>query len=154
MNSKPDRNEYAEWFDQYIQLVPEGNIVELMDSQLKEAAAFFNDISDEKSLFRYADNKWSIKEVLGHINDAERIMSYRALRFARGDSRDLATFEQDDYVRTAVFNSVPFEELKKEFRFIRKSTIIMFKYLNEDTWLYKGFLHYRISFHQDHNHQI
>jgi hypothetical protein len=139
MKSKPESNEYPVWYDKYVQSVPVGDIVDVMNRQLKTAAAILNSIDEEKSLYRYADNKWSIKELLGHINDVERIFAYRALRFIRMDKTNLSPMEQDDYVKAAKFDNISFDSLKKEFRFIRKSTIMLFNNLDNESWMRTGF---------------
>ncbi len=136
---RPKSTEYPEWYDGYVKSVPDGNIFELMDKQLKEVAALFNDISEEKSFYRYEPDKWSINEVLGHLIDVERIMSCRALRFARGDKTDIPQYDHDEYVRIANFDSVPFSDLKKEFRFLRKSTMMMFKSFPENQYAAEGY---------------
>ena len=136
--NRPTTKEYPEWYDKYVQTVPDGNIVDIMTSQLKSAAALLNKIDEQKSLYRYAEGKWSIKELLGHLNDTERVLSYRALRFIRKDKTDLATMDENKFVEAAEFDKKQFEPLKKEFRFIRKSTIMLFDDLNENCWLETG----------------
>lgn len=139
MTARPASSEYPEWYDGYVQSVPDGDIVELMEKQLKEVASLLNEIDDEKSLYRYSGDKWSIRELLGHLNDTERIMTYRALRFARGDKTDIPQYDHNEYVETAKFDKIPFEDLKKEFRFLRKATIILFKNFTEEQFAAKGY---------------
>ena len=86
----PGRDEAAPYYFRYIDLVSDGNILQVLRSQMEEALSLFSGISEEKSLYRYQPEKWSIRELLGHVNDAERVFSYRALSFARGDSRPVA----------------------------------------------------------------
>ena len=139
MNLRPGRNEYPEWYHNYVFAVPDGEIVDILDKQLKSAAALLNSIEEEKSFHRYAEGKWSIKELLGHVNDVERIFAYRALRFIRKDKTNLSPMEQDDYVNAAQFDKLPFEELKKEFRFLRKATMMLFRNLEDEAWMRTGF---------------
>lgn len=136
--TKPSRNEYPEWYDGYIQSVPEGNILKLMKKQLKEITEFLNEIPASKETYCYAPGKWSIKEVLGHTNDAEKILAYRALRIIRQDKTDLPSYEHDDDIKAFDFNKIPFEDLKMEFRLIRKSNLFLFKNLNDSNWLSEG----------------
>jgi len=129
---RPTPNEYNLYFEGYINQVPEGNIVSLMESQLDDAVKFFKEIPNEKHNYRYAENKWNVKEVLGHIIDCERIFSYRALRVARNDKTPLAGFEQDDYIKFANFDKLNFEDLIEQFYFLRKSNLQMFKSFDEE----------------------
>lgn len=126
------KNEVSEYFMSYINKVNATEPINALENQLKKAAGFFNDIEDSKSNFRYSEGKWSIKEVLGHCIDAERILVYRALCYARNDKTNLPQFDEDEYVANAEFDRIPFEDLKKELRFVRKSTIMFFKSLNEE----------------------
>jgi len=136
--TRPKLTECPEWYHGYINSVPDGNIIELMEEQLKEVAAILNSIPKEKELFRYDEGKWSIKELIGHINDAERILSYRALRFLRKDKTDVGQYDHDKYVKAAKFDNIDFEILKKEFRFLRKATLMIFQNVAEDQWMFEG----------------
>jgi len=125
MLSRPDSSEYAEFYKNYIARVPEGNVLDFLAKQPGEYRQLLLGVSEEAAAAEPAPGKWSIKEVLGHVCDAERVMSYRALRFGRGDEKELQGFEQDDYVRTAASNSRSLEELLNEFesdynRFLRE----------------------------------
>ncbi|HUS19978.1 MAG TPA: DinB family protein [Terriglobales bacterium] len=135
---KPEASEHAEYFGRYINLVPEGDIVATLESQTAKFAGFLRTIPESRGEVSYAPGKWSIKEVLGHIIDAERIFAYRALRFARGDQNPLPGFEQDDYVRTAGHNRSTMAELIEEFELVRKADILMFKQFDDAAWERKG----------------
>ncbi|MBN1302176.1 MAG: DinB family protein [Melioribacteraceae bacterium] len=137
--SKPLPDEYPDWYAGYIASVPENNIVELLEKQLKEAAKVFDKFDEQKSHFRYAEGKWSVKEVMGHINDAERILSCRVLRFMRNDKTDVRQYDHDAYVDAGNFDAIPVDDLKKEFRFLRKATIMLFKNMNEEKWCSEGY---------------
>lgn len=130
--SKPSNNEYREYFERYISLVPDGNILILMQDQLEKALKLFEEISEEKSLYRYADGKWSIKEVLGHVIDTEQIMTYRALRIARNDKKPLEGFDENEFVDNAHFDILRFASLIELFELTRKMTIALFKTFNDD----------------------
>jgi len=129
---RPEPNEYNPYFAGYINQVPEGNIIILMESQLDEAVKFFKVIPKERYDFRYAENKWTVKEVLGHMIDCEIIISYRALRIARNDKTPLPGFEQDDYIKFANFDKLNFDDLVEQFLYLRKSTLLMFKSFEEE----------------------
>lgn len=135
---RPDQNEYPEWYAGYVQSVPDGNILTIMQNQLDDVLKILSGISAGKEKYSYAPGKWTVKELLGHINDAERIFSYRSLRFIRKDSANLPQYDHDKYVVEGNFNSVPFNDLKNEFEFLRRANIILFKNLKEDDWKFKG----------------
>jgi uncharacterized damage-inducible protein DinB len=116
----------SEQFNYYMSLVT-GDVLSSLERQLDTTSAVFESISEEKGGYRYAAGKWSIKEMIGHMCDAERIFAYRALRFARNDQTPLSPFEQDDYVIYANSDARSVADLADEFRLIRKSTIALFR---------------------------
>ena len=126
MLSRPNTTEYAEFYKNYIARVPEGPVLDFLAKQLGDYRQLLVGVSDEAASTAPAPGKWSIKQVLGHLCDAERVMSYRALRFARGDAGELRGFEQDDYVREAQSNSRNVDDLLTEFESVRKATIALF----------------------------
>ena len=126
MLSRPETTEYADFYKNYIALVPEGLILDFLARQPGDYRRLLSGVSDAEAIVPTAPGKWSIKQVLGHICDAERVMGYRALRFARGDEQELLGFEQDDYVREANSNSRSVQDLLAEFENIRKATIALF----------------------------
>lgn len=136
--NRPERNEYAEYYHKYVEKVPQGNIVDILDDQLNSIVNFFSHITEEKSKHRYAPGKWSIKEVLGHIMDAERVFAYRALRFSRGDEKPLLSFEENQYIAGSTYDSTPLQLLVEEFSYIRKANIHMFKNFSDEMWMKKG----------------
>ena len=136
--ARPDATEYVPEFGKYVSLVPEGNIVGVLAGQIDETTALLLSIPEERGGFRYAPDKWSIKELVGHLIDSERIFSYRALRFARGDETELPGYEQDDYVREGSFDEVPLADLAAELAILRQGTVLLFKHLNRDAWMRRG----------------
>ncbi|MCL6099578.1 MAG: DinB family protein, partial [Bacteroidetes bacterium] len=118
---RPDQNEYAPYYHQYIKDVPQIDILEYLNQQLDEAVKLFSGVSEEKASFRYATDKWSVKEVLGHIMDSERIFAYRALCISRGEKNSLPGFEQNDYVANANFDKLKLADIVEEFVALRKS---------------------------------
>src|ERR1700729_1380040 len=129
MITPPEPAEYQSYYGRYISLVPGPDLVQTLDLQIARTLPALRDITEEKSLYRYAPGKWSIKEVLGHLIDAERIFAYRALRFARRDSTPLPGFDQDPYVSAANFDSRPWHDFIAEFEHVRRSTILFFRAL-------------------------
>ncbi|MFK7691524.1 DinB family protein [Paenibacillus sp. HJGM_3] len=138
MNERPTKEEYGLYYEQYISLVPEGDIRELLAQALEENTAVWSALSEEKGLFRYASGKWSVKEVLGHLIDGERIMSYRLLRIGRGDPTMLSGFDQDAYVQGAAFDAVPLAQLVEEYTVVRRATLLLLKGLPEEAWSRAG----------------
>ena len=125
--ARPSRSEYDRYYDGYISRVPEGDLFDLLERQGRETQGLLRGIDDAKALTRYAPGKWSIKDMLGHVIDTERIYAYRALRFARGDAQPLSGFEQDDYVRAAGSDRRPLVELAAELDQVRRATILLFR---------------------------
>ena len=136
--TRPEPNECAPYYHTYISQVPEGDIIEILEKQLEETVNLLSGISEEKALFRYAPNKWSVKEIIGHVIDAERVFAYRALNIARNDKSDLPGMEQDDYVKFAQFDDLPLQDLLEEFRHVRQSNIFLFKSFDEEMQMRKG----------------
>lgn len=135
---RPTSGEYADYYDRYISLVPVGDIVETLESQLDSTLALLHSINGAQANERYAPDKWSIKELVGHLIDSERIFAYRALRFARADKTPLSGFEQDDYVRCAGFDDRALADLAEEFEHVRESSIILFGSLNDEAYQRRG----------------
>ncbi len=162
--SKPDETEYLPYYGKYISLVPDGDIVAALTSQLDETLALLRSITETEAGFRYAPDKWSIKELLGHVIDGERIFAYRALRFARNDKTALPGFEQDDYVSNGSFDDCALADLASEFEHVRRSNIFLFKHLNYEAWTRRGLanenevsvraLAYIIAGHELHHREI
>ena len=129
---KPDENEYAEYFQRYTELVPDNNVVENLANQLKEAMSIYKNLERAKIDYRYAVGKWSIKEVIIHILDTERIFTHRALRISRKDKTPLPGFEQDDYIEKTNWDNYPFDSVLEEYELVRKHTILFFNSLTEE----------------------
>jgi hypothetical protein len=125
--------EYASFYQGYIQLAAEGLAIENALKQSFEAFfSYFNYLNEDMASYSYAPGKWTLKEVLVHCLDTERIMSYRALRFARNDQTELPGFEQDDYVPQSNTNSRKLSDILQEYKALRQSTIHLFKSFNDD----------------------
>lgn len=135
---RPSSDEYAPYYNTYVQLVPKGDVLAILETQLRETLALLRGLSDAQAAFSYADGKWSVKEVIGHIIDTERVFAYRGLCFARGDSTPLPGFEQDDYVLGAEFNARSVESMAGEFEHMRHSNIYLFSTWSEAVQLRRG----------------
>jgi len=136
---RPEPNEYAPFFGGYIakaQAVEDP--VAALEAQLDEVLALLRPLDVEKQLHRYAPGKWSIKEVINHLTDAERIFSYRAMRVARKDQTPLPAFDENTYVSAAESEKVEWDSLLKEFELVRRSTIQMLRNLPEAAWIRIG----------------
>ncbi len=138
MNIKPNANEYGSYYERYILLVPDGNILDILSKQNDQVKVFFNEISEEISQYRYAEGKWSIREILGHIIDTERIFSYRALRISRNDKTALPGFEQDDYVPFSNHANTLLKNLVEEFFLLRKANLKLFASFTGEMWMRTG----------------
>ena len=136
--SRPEKGEYGEHYEKYISLITGTAIVSILEAQRLQTLQLFAGRSERDGNFRYGPDKWSVKEVLGHINDAERIFAYRALRIARADATPLPGFEQDDYVKNGNFGARTLAELVEEFGAIRTANVILFQSLSEEAWLRRG----------------
>jgi hypothetical protein len=135
---RPPANEYFEYYERYISLVPDGDIIETLRAQFDKTTAYLSALSEEQGAFRYAPGKWSVKEALGHLIDTERIFAYRALRIARNDRTPIEGFEQDDYVRFGSFDACTLASLIAEFAAVRKSTELLFAHLADEAWARMG----------------
>lgn len=135
---RPQTGDYALYFGKYIDLVPSGDFLEILESQLGDTQSLLLPLSDSQADFRYAPDKWSIKEIVGHLSDAERIFSYRLLRIARGDKALLPGFEQDDYVKAANSETRKLPDLLEEFASIRRATIALVRSLDTAAWHRRG----------------
>jgi hypothetical protein len=129
---RPNEKEYAPYYGTYINLVPDGDIIELLKSTHAETQAILQKIPPSLGNHRYAPDKWSIKELLQHMIDTERIMNYRALRFARMDNTELPGFEQDDYVSVLDTEKYPLSVFVEDWEILRENTLRMFKRFSEE----------------------
>jgi len=136
--TRPQTNEAASYYFPYIDLIASDEIVPSMKSQLDETLEFLQGISEEQSLQTYAPGKWTIRELVNHVNDGERLFLGRAFWFARGFQDPLPSFEQDLAVQAAHANQTPWSELVEEFRNVRLSTISFFDNLPEEAWSRTG----------------
>jgi hypothetical protein len=136
--TRPQKSEAAEYYFAYIDLITSDEIVPAFKSQMTETLEFLQGISEEQSLQTYAPGKWTIRQVLNHVNDGERLFLGRALWFARGFEDPLPSFEQDIAVQAAQANETPWAELVEEFRIVRMGTISFFQNMPDEAWSRTG----------------
>jgi hypothetical protein len=161
---RPEPREYAPYYDRYISLVRGSDILATLESQRRQMLLLLSCRDDSEGDFRYAPEKWSAKEVLGHVCDSERIFAYRALRISRGDRTPIEGFEQDDYVRNGSFQSRPWAELIEDYIAVRRATLTLFRNLDEHASLRQGIANknevsvraiaYTIAGHELHHRRI
>src|SRR5262245_60770398 len=136
--NRPDSNEYVQYYHKYISLVAGDDVLISLSRQFEETATFLHSLDESQGDLRYAPGKWSIKEVIGHLIDTERIFSYRALRIARDDRTPLPGFEENDYIANSNFVAYPVSDLVDEFETVRKATLYLFKRFDEEAWIRRG----------------
>jgi hypothetical protein len=134
----PDASEHAPYYSRYTTLVPDDDILAFLEQQGHEFPNWLSALAEAQGDLRYGPGKWSVKEVIGHINDTERIMSYRALRIGRNDATPIEGFEQDDYVRDGGFSPRRMSDLMEEFRAIRGATLSLLRSFDAGAWERRG----------------
>jgi hypothetical protein len=136
--ARPERGESAEYYHKYIDLVPSGDICRILETQSEQTLALLRGITEEQSRRRYAPEKWSIRQVLSHVNDTERVFTFRALWFARGFDSALPSFDQDVAVAHAAADDRPWSGHVEEFASVRAASLDLFQHLPSDAWLRRG----------------
>ena len=164
MLSRPESTEYADFYKNYIARVPEGPLLDFLAKQPANYRQLLGSMTDDQGGAPTAPGKWSTKQILGHLCDTERVMTYRAMRFARGDGKELQGFEQDDYVREAGSDGRHLEDLLSELENIRKSTLALFSSLPAATEMRSGVangkpvtvraLAYIVAGHTQHHYEL
>lgn len=134
LTSRPVESEFAPYYTTYIEKVSEGSIIDILQQQKVIMMDLVSSLTEEQANYRYAPEKWSIKEVVGHLLDAERIFVCRALRFARNDQTSLPGFEENDYVLHGDFDYRTVESLAQEYKHIRLATLDLFTSFREEVW--------------------
>ena len=132
--NRPNETEYAPSFQGYVDQVSENDIMAVLRGELDELDVLLGRVPAEKETYAYAEGKWTIREIIGHLIDGERVFGYRALCIARGEKQNLPGFDQNDYMLTAPYNHVELEDLLSELRLVRLSNIAMFRSLDEAAW--------------------
>ena len=136
--TRPDPSEYAAFYARYLALVPDGDLPDLLDAQAAEIAAWAAGVSEAQAAHRYAEDKWSAREVLGHMADTERVFAYRILRIARGDATPLPGFDENAYVAHAGVEARSVASVADEFATVRGATAALLRGLPEGAWTRTG----------------
>ena len=132
--ARPEAGEHNPYYSRYIDKVPGDDAMPALESQIQETLAALRPLDETRAMHRYAPGKWSIKEVVGHVMDAERVFAYRALRFARADQAVLPGFEENEWVPAGRFDLRPFPGLLEEFETARAATLVLYRGFEEE-WL-------------------
>lgn len=135
---RPKAEDHIPYFSRYIELVPENDIISALENDQDAFLSFIKSIPDPKAEYAYAPGKWTVKQVINHVIDTERIFSYRALCFARGEKQTLPSFEENDYAANANLSHTDLLMLAQEFDVVRRATVFLFKQLGEKELLNKG----------------
>ncbi|HEX8071858.1 MAG TPA: DinB family protein [Pyrinomonadaceae bacterium] len=164
LTARPDRTEYPPYFEGYVSLVPDGDVLDTLSRQIDDTLALVERADPAWGDHRYAPEKWSVKEVFGHMIDSERVFNYRVLCFARGDRTPLPGFDQDDYMRLANFSDRALADLAAEFAQVRRTTLLLFRGLDDAAWPRRGVANnneatvramaYIIAGHERHHVQV
>ena len=136
--ARPDATEFAPFYAAYVAVVPDGDVVDTMRQSGRTIGTTLASVAESRGGFRYAAEKWSVREVVGHMIDAERIFAYRALRLARADATPLPGFEENDYVRTAGSDARTLANLTDELRIVREGTVRMYESFPDVAWTRRG----------------
>lgn len=134
----PRADEYAQPYRPYVSKVPQGNVLDQLERQGTSTAALLARVAPERARYRYAEGKWSVTEVIGHLSDAERIFSYRALRIARGDQTPLPGFDENTYTPAGEFDRRPLADVAREFALVRAATVALFRGFPDEAWNRRG----------------
>ena len=135
---RPEPNEYASYYETYISKVSGADVLETLERQGAETAALVRGLAEERGAHRYEPGKWSIKQLVGHISDGERLFSYRALSIARGDRAPLPGMEQEEWMANVDFDARTLADLLDEFEAVRASTLHLLRHLSPEAWARRG----------------
>ena len=138
--NKPSKADYNEFYAGYISLIEEGDIVATLSTNRVKTKQIFDSLSEEKGNYAYAPNKWTIKEMLEHIIDTERVFAYRFMRVYRGDTTALPSFDQDIFVKNGVANKRSLQSLAREFYILREANLLMLENLDESKLDFRGMM--------------
>lgn len=138
MLRKQETNEYPPYYKEYVNNVPDGELLHILDDQQKETMNLLRDLSEEMAQYQYAQGKWTIKEVIGHITDTERIMCYRLLCIARGEQEMLPGYNDDEYVRRGQFNRFSLSDLLHHQALVRQHTILLLSSMDDEAMRRRG----------------
>jgi hypothetical protein len=135
---RPQTGEYSSYYQRYIDLASEDDIVGALDAQSHETATLLGGLGEKEASHRYAPDKWSVKQIVGHIIDAERVFAYRVLSIARGETKALPGFDQEPFVVNGRFDDRPLADLAEELATVRRANVMMMRALSEEAWRRTG----------------
>lgn len=135
---RPAETEYAPFYAGYVSKVPSGDVLELLENQKSQLLTLAASVPTERETFRYAPGKWTIREVFGHLGDAERVFGYRAFCISRGDRTSLPGFDEQEYVAASGFNSRELSSLAHELTLLRESNLLLLRHLDPEKWRRTG----------------
>lgn len=135
---RPNDTDYASYYQRYVSLVEGDEIVDALDRQSASTQQLLSSIDEARAAYRYAEGKWSVKQVVGHVCDTERVFAYRAMCIARGEQQPLPGFEQDEYMPNAGFDAWKIGDLAEEYALLRRSNIVLFRNFPEEAWDRRG----------------
>lgn len=161
---RPNKSDYSEYAQKYIDLVFGDDIISILHQTSKEMSDLINSFPRSKGDYSYAEGKWTVKQVIGHLLDTNRIFAYRALSIARGETQPLPSFDQDLYVEKGNFNSKNLADITYEFRFTRESNLLLFRSFDKSVYQNRGVaagsevsvlgIMYMVAGHQKHHINI
>jgi hypothetical protein len=138
LSGRPDPTEYPASYDPYISRVEGQDILAILQEQIKPTLTLIRDIPETQGHYRYAAGKWTVKQVIGHLIDSERVFAYRALRFARNDKTILPGFDQEEFASHANYDAIPLVEIAAELECVRHATCFLFRHLDASAWSLSG----------------
>jgi len=135
---KPEKSEYDPYYEKYISLVDESELMATLENQSDEIRSLTSKLGEDRGTFAYAEGKWTVKEVLSHLVDGERMFAYRIFRIARGDRTPIEGFEQEGYIENSHANERSFADLQEEFELLRRANMLFLRNLGEQDWTRVG----------------
>lgn len=133
-----DAADFIPYITPYARLVPETDLVDAMSAQAETTFALLSSVDEARSTFRYEEGKWSIREMVGHLSDAERVFGYRAMCIARGEQTPLPGFDENEYMRVSGYEAWPLRDAVEQFALLRRANILMFRNLAPEAWERRG----------------
>lgn len=136
--TRPTSDDYAPYYARYIELVPEDDVLGALESQSAETQRLLASIDDSRAAFRYEPGKWSVKEVIGHVTDAERVFGSRMHSVSRGDQQSLPGFDENSYTANGRFDAWKLGDLAEHYALTRRANIVLLRNLADETWDQRG----------------
>lgn len=138
MKTRPNSDEFPIIVDKYIKMVPDGNLLAILKDQHDQTSILLKHLTEQQANYKYAEGKWSLKTVIGHIADVERLWSYRLLRIGRGDARELPGYDRDIFAKSASLDHIQLKSILEDYSAVRQSTLTLLKNLHEEALARRG----------------